>query len=88
MLWNEFRSYKSLATTLAPQSLAAAVGCMWSPADRERVTTAYPLISKRLARITVLPASSAEVESVFSAMKRIKTPSRNCLKTNTLDTLL
>ena len=49
---------------------------------------AYSLISDILARIAVLHASSAEVERVFSAMKRIKTPVCNRLKTGTLDHFL
>ena len=38
------------------------------------MTVAFPMVSSLLARIIVLPASSAEVERVFSAVKRIKTP--------------
>ena len=52
------------------------------------MTTAYPLISNILARIAVLPASSAQVERLFSTMKRIKTAQRNRLKTETLDCLI
>ena len=59
-----------------------------SPSNKETMAVAYPLISDILAQIAVLPASSAEVERVFSAMKRIKTPVRNRLKTGTLDHLL
>ena len=49
---------------------------------------AYPLISSILARIAVLPASSAQVERLFSAMKRIKSSQRNRLKSTTLDHLM
>ncbi len=52
------------------------------------MTVLYPMISDLLARIIVLPAASAEVERVFSAMKRIKSPIRNRLKTVTTDCLL
>jgi len=52
------------------------------------LTTAYPLISNILARIAVLPASSAHVERLFSTMKRIKTAQRNRLKTETMDCLI
>ena len=52
------------------------------------MAVAYPLISDILARIAVLPASSVEVERVFSTMKRIKTPVRNRLTTGTIDHLL
>ena len=50
-LWNEFRSYQSLAATIEPQSLSAAMKCMWNPVDRDGMVAAYPLISKLLARI-------------------------------------
>ena len=59
-----------------------------SPSNKETMTVTYPLISDILTRIAVLPASSAEVERVFSAMKRIKSPVCNRLKTGTLDHLL
>ncbi len=52
------------------------------------MTTAYPLLSDILARIAVLPTSSAQVERLFSVMKRIKTAHRNRLKTETLDCLI
>ena len=45
---------------------------------------AYPLISDILARIAVLPASSVEVERVFSTTKGIRTPVHNRLKTGTI----
>ena len=49
---------------------------------------AYPLISDLLARISVLPATSADVERVFSTLKRMKTPIRNRLTTSTLDSVI
>ncbi len=48
----------------------------------------YPLVSKALAFVVTLPASSAEVERVFSTMKRIKSPIRNRITTDTLDSLI
>ena len=69
------------------ERLEAAVKFSHSPSNKETMAVAYLLISV-LARIAVLPASSAEVEEVFSAMKKIKTPVRNRLKTGTLDHLL
>ena len=48
----------------------------------------FPLISDLLARLAVLPATSAQVERVFSTMKRIKTAQRNRLNTTTLDHLI
>ena len=59
-----------------------------SPAKRETMSSLFPLISDLLARLAVLPAVSAEVERVFSNMKRIKTAQRNRLNTNTLDHLI
>ena len=56
--------------------------------NRQSTLAAYPLIASLLARIAVLPASSAEVERVFSAVKRIKTPMRNQLCTRILDFLV
>ena len=44
---------------------------MYSPANREILTVAYPQILSIPARIAVLPASSAQIERLFSAMKRI-----------------
>ena len=52
------------------------------------MTIAFPMTSSLLARIIVLPASSAEVERVFSSVKRIKTPLRNRLLSTTLDSLV
>ena len=52
------------------------------------MAVAYPLVSRILARIAVLPASSAQVERLFSAMKRVKSAQRNRLKAKTLDHLL
>ena len=52
------------------------------------MTCAFPLISDLLARLAVLPASSAHVERMFSTMKRIKTAQRNRLKTITLDNFI
>ena len=67
-LWNEFQSFVS---KLDPPTLQQAVMEMWHPTYRSTMVTAYPLISKLLARMIVLPASSAEAEHVFSTMKRI-----------------
>ena len=61
---------------------------MHEPDMKDTMGAAYPLISDILARISVLPGSSAEAERVFSTMKRIKTPIRNRLKTTTLDNLI
>ena len=66
---------------------AAATQTIFDTGNKEALSTAYPLISNILARIAVLPASSAHVERLFSTMKRIKTAQRNRLKTETLDCL-
>ena len=87
-LWNEVRSYRSLAATIAPQGISGAVKFMWNETNRQAMSKAYPLISNLLVRLAVLPASSAEVERLFSAMKWLKTPIRNRLKSSTSDILL
>ena len=87
-LWNEFVSYKSLVSDLDSKTLTKAVYEMWCPDAIDSMTIAFPMTSSLLARITVLPASSAEVERVFSSVKRIKTPLRNHLLSTTLDSLV
>ena len=74
----------SICTRLTPATLKKAVREIWHPIHRETMVTAYPLISDLLARIIVLPASSAEAERVFSSMNRIKSPLRNRLATDYL----
>jgi hypothetical protein len=49
---------------------------------------AYPLLSKLMLFILVLPHSSANVERVFSTMNLLKTKTRNRIKTNSLVGLL
>ena len=61
---------------------------MHCPENKETMAHAYPIILSILARIAVLPASSAQVERLFSTMKRIKTGQRNRLKTKMLDNLM
>ncbi len=87
-LWLEFITYRSFIDRLDSPTLYAAMQSMHNPRVKENMAAAYPLISDILARISVLPGSSAEVERVFSAMKRIKTPIRNRLSTSTLDNLI
>ena len=88
-LWQEYIGYKSFVNSLPqPRSIEVAVKVMHSPANREALAVAYPLISSILARIGVLPASSAQVERLFSTMKRIKSAQRNRLKSKTLDHLM
>lgn len=69
-------------------SLHQSVLEMWHPDRRDTMAAAYPLISQLLAQVIVLPASSAEVERVFSTMTRTKTPLRNRLTTSMLDNLI
>ena len=52
------------------------------------MAAAYPLLTQLLARVVVLPASSAEVERVFSTMNRIKASLRNRLSNTRLDSLI
>ena len=86
VLWNEYRAYTLLVEKLDPPTIQQAVYVMWNPRDRE--LRVFPLISQLLARLAVLPASSASVERVFSTMKKIKTPLHNRLKTSILDCLI
>ena len=87
-LWQEYLGYKSFVANLPSPSIEVAVQVMHSPENKETMAVAYPIISSILARIAVLPASSAQVERLFSTMKRIKTAQRNRLKTKTLDNLM
>ena len=61
---------------------------MWCPEKRECMTLAYPLLSQILARLIVLPASSAELERTFSIMNHIKTLLCKRLNMKTLDCLI
>ena len=85
---NEFRSYQTLQLEHLPESIDGIVACMWNTNDSSEMTTASPLVSKILARLIVMPGSSAEVERVLSTMKRIKTPIRNRLASTTVDWLI
>ena len=49
---------------------------------------AFPILFDLLARVAVLPASSAQVERMFSTMKRVKDARRSKLKSSTLDNLI
>ena len=85
-LWQEFIVYRSFAQRYP--DISAVVKQVWVIANKEAMTCAFPLISDLLARLAVLPASSAHIERMFSTMKRIKTAQRNRLKTTTLDNLI
>ena len=75
-IWLEFTGYKSFVEALPePRSLLSTIHAMYTT-QGEVLHTSFPLISKILARIAVLPASSSE-ERLFSAMKRIKSDLRN-----------
>ena len=63
-------SYRCFANEISPSTLEQAVLVMWHPTNREAMKCTYPLISDLLARISVLPATSADVERVFSTLKR------------------
>lgn len=52
------------------------------------MNASFPLISDVLYRLSVLPATSAQAEQLFSAMNRVKTAQRNRLKTATLSVLI
>ena len=70
-LWNKFLAYHSLASSLTPQSLECGLTVMWNSDNRQTMLAAYPFIASLLARIAILPASSVEVEQVFSTAKHI-----------------
>ena len=78
-VWQKFLLYRYFAQNLPELSVAAAVQTIFDPSNKEALATAYPLISNILARIAVLPAANANVECLFSTMKRIKTAQRNRL---------
>ena len=61
--------------------------CRWRKPSLTMLA-AYPLIIFLPAWMAVLPASSAEVKQVFSAVKCIKTPMRNWLCTRILDSFV
>ena len=91
-LWAEFLVYKSFATNVhIPSGLTpieVVSRAILEPTKKDTMSTLFPLISDLLARLIVLPAASAQVERVFSSMKRIKTAQRNRLNTTTLDHLI
>ena len=60
---------------------------MWCPEKRECMTLAYHY-SQILARLIVLPASSAELERTFSITNHIKTLLCKRLNMKTLDCLI
>ena len=64
-LWMEFSTYRSFVKRLPSPTIQAAMHAMHGPDVKDTVGAAYPLISNILARISVLPGSSAEAERVF-----------------------
>ena len=54
----------------------------------DKLWTVYPQLSCIACLGLCIPFSTADCERAFSAMKRVKTPLRNRLKTSTLDCLL
>ena len=77
-LWAEyFLVYKSFATNAhVPSGLTpieVVSRAILEPTKKDTMSNLSPLISDLLARLVVLPAVSAQVERVFSSMKRIKT---------------
>ena len=84
----EFGAYQSYVSSSKCESMREIVASFWHPSCRETMTAAYPLLSDIIARVAVLPASSAEVERVFSNVNRVKNPIRNRLKVSTVDSLV
>ena len=68
--------------------ISAVVRTVLGVANRETITCVFPLISVSLARLAVLPASSAHVEILFSTTKRVTTAQRYKLITTTLDIII
>lgn len=91
-LWSEYLMYKSFTKRIdMPSGLTpveAVTNAIHGPSSRDTMSALFPLISDLLARLAVLPATSAQAERVFSTMKRIKTAQRNRLNTTTLDHLI
>ena len=91
-LWSEYLIYKSFTKRVHMPSgvtpVEAVINAILGPSSRDTMSALFPLISDLLARLAVLPATSAQVERVFSTMKRIKTAQRNRLNTTTLDHLI
>ncbi len=91
-LWQEFLIYRSFAQNLpVPQGqtpIEAAAQAILGPANKEAMFVSFPLTSDLLARLIILPAGSAQVERVFSSMKRIKTAQHNRFNTTMLDHLI
>ena len=67
-LWQQYIGYKSFFNIL-PQPRSVEVAGHALTSKLRNVGNAYPLISSILARIAVLPASSAQVERLLSTMK-------------------
>ena len=86
-LWQQYIGYKSFFNSL-PQPRSVEVAGHALTSKLRNVGNAYPLISSILARIAVLPASSAQVERLLSTMKRMKSAQRSRLKSKTLDHLM
>lgn len=74
-LWSEYLSYKSFTKHIhMPSGLTpveAITNAIFGP-SRDTVSALFPKILDFLAKLTVLPATSAQVERVFSSNKRIK----------------
>lgn len=96
-LWQEYLLYKPLAqalleTTEADNEHATAlekiIQTILHPTTFDTMRESFPLISDLLARLSVLPVTSAQAERLFSTMKRIKTATRNRLKISTLHHLI
>ena len=91
-LWTEFIVYQSFAKNLSipkgQTAIKAAAQAILQPINKDAMSASFPIMSDLLARLVVLPSSSAEVERVFSSMKRIKIAQHNRLNTTTLDHLI
>ena len=69
-LMNELKSYRSFVSDLEPKTLSRAVQEMRCPAAASLRVAVFPCTSSLLARISILPASSAEEERFFFQVSR------------------
>lgn len=72
-LYQEFTNYTHFVNSVSDKSFNNIIATFFNESSRATMCTAYPMISDLLFRVCVLPSSSAHVERLFSAMKRIKT---------------
>ena len=83
--WKEFKTFLSISTQVKEGSMKDLAKYLLSTPEQRLL---FPALSKLLVRGLVLPIATADCERGFSATNRIKTVTRNRLKTNTLEQLM